>query len=387
MRDRDAVRMDRFSRSPWQEESLSVGFTQAVSAGTQPTVARGPIRSPGQLAARIAGCSVLSFLLALVMLAAPAASSAEVTVGVSVTFGPPALPYYVQPACPGPAYIWTPGYWAWDPDYGYFWVPGTWVLAPFAGALWTPGYWAFADGVYVWHEGYWGPVVGYYGGIFYGFGYTGYGYQGGYWNRGQFFYNRSANNIQTTNITNVYNKTIVNSVNVSTVSYNGGPGGTDARPTAAQMAAANQRRSGPVAGQTQQVRTARSDPRLRASENKGRPAIAATPRPGRFSGREVVQASRAGAPYRPEPRAAHPDHSAARSIPAETAGPAARPSGEATTPQRAKPARRLGHPAPPQVEPPRSKHERGGPLPEQPHPNATRVPMERQPAPRAEEGR
>ena len=28
---------------------------------------------------------------------------------------------------PGPGYIWTPGYWAYDPADGYYWVPGTWV--------------------------------------------------------------------------------------------------------------------------------------------------------------------------------------------------------------------------------------------------------------------
>src|SRR5579884_3207961 len=49
---------------------------------------------------------------------------------VSVRFGPPALPVYAQPVCPGPGYMWTPGYWAWSDDAGYYWVPGTWVVAP-----------------------------------------------------------------------------------------------------------------------------------------------------------------------------------------------------------------------------------------------------------------
>src|SRR5690242_9516093 len=95
-------------------------------------------------------CAAL-LLFALIMVTVPATSpsSAQVVVGVSVTFAPPALPVYVQPLPPGPNYIWTPGYWAWDPDYGYYWVPGTWVLAPYPGWLWTPGYWAWDDGVYV----------------------------------------------------------------------------------------------------------------------------------------------------------------------------------------------------------------------------------------------
>jgi hypothetical protein len=99
---------------------------------------------------------------------------------LSVTIAPPLLPVYVQPVCPGPGYIWVPGYWAYN-DFGYYWVPGTWVRAPFVGAFWTPGYWGWADGSYVWHEGFWGPEVGFYGGVDYGFGYFGVGYVGGYW--------------------------------------------------------------------------------------------------------------------------------------------------------------------------------------------------------------
>src|SRR5579864_3156182 len=73
-------------------------------------------------------------LLAGVVLVMPAASrGAEFAVGISVRFGPPPLPVYEQPFCPGPGYIWTPGYWAYDPDEGYFWVPGTWVRAPYPG--------------------------------------------------------------------------------------------------------------------------------------------------------------------------------------------------------------------------------------------------------------
>ncbi len=55
-------------------------------------------------------------LLTLVMLAIPGASSAQIA--VSITVGPPALPVYVQPICPGDGYIWTPGYWA--PTVGFY---------------------------------------------------------------------------------------------------------------------------------------------------------------------------------------------------------------------------------------------------------------------------
>src|SRR5271170_6782410 len=164
--------------------------------------------------------SVRSVLFALLILAIPAASSAQII--LSIGFAPPPLPVYVQPICPSAGYIWTPGYWAYAQE-GYFWVPGTWEMAPEPGLLWTPGYWGWNDTAFVFNEGYWGAQVGFYGGINYGFGYVGVGYQGGYWNNGAFFYNRSVNNItNVTNITNVYNKTVVvNNVSVRNVSYNG----------------------------------------------------------------------------------------------------------------------------------------------------------------------
>src|SRR3984893_5048541 len=158
-------------------------------------------------------------LIVLVLLAIPAASQAQIAVGVSIRVGPPALPVYVQPVCPAPGYIWTPGYWAYGPD-GYYWVPGTWVMAPAVGVLWTPGYWGWGGGVYLWHAGYWGPHVGFYGGINYGFGYGGVGFAGGEWRGGVFNYNRSVTNVNTTVITNVYNKTVI--VNNNHVAFNGG---------------------------------------------------------------------------------------------------------------------------------------------------------------------
>src|SRR5690349_4119775 len=89
-------------------------------------------------------------------LVAAAPADAAVAVGISVNCAPPMLPVYEQPAMPAPGYIWVPGYWAWDDEYGdYYWVPGTWEQPPMVGVLWTPGYWAFANGLYVWNAGYW----------------------------------------------------------------------------------------------------------------------------------------------------------------------------------------------------------------------------------------
>jgi len=70
----------------------------------------------------------------------PKTASAQ-SIGISVSFGPPPIPYYIQPQNPEPNYIWSPGYWGYDPNDGYYWVPGTWVPAPQYGYLWTPGYW------------------------------------------------------------------------------------------------------------------------------------------------------------------------------------------------------------------------------------------------------
>ena len=99
------------------------------------------------------------WLLAVIILSFSAASFSQVAVGISVRIGPPALPVYAQPICPGPGYMWTPGYWAWGGG-GYYWVPGTWVQPPRVGVLWTPGYWGFVGGVYSFHVGYWGPHIG-----------------------------------------------------------------------------------------------------------------------------------------------------------------------------------------------------------------------------------
>lgn len=241
--------------------------------------------------------SIRSLLFALVMLAMSAASFAQV--GVFITIGPPALPVYEQPLCPGEGYLWVPGYWAYDYDYDdYYWVPGTWVLAPEVGFLWTPGYWAWEGDRFFFHQGYWGPQVGFYGGINYGFGYFGEGFEGGRWDRGRFFYNRSVTNVNITEIHNVYNTTVINNT-VNRVSYNGGNGGINRRPTPQEEAVARERHLPPVAAQTQHVQAARANRELRASANQGKPPIAATPKPGAWKDRGVVAAREAGAPYRP----------------------------------------------------------------------------------------
>jgi YXWGXW repeat-containing protein len=223
---------------------------------------------------------VRCFSLALLFLAIPASSFAGVFVSVAVA--PPVLPVYEQPPCPGDGYMWTPGYWAYGPG-GYYWVPGTWVMPPTVGLLWTPGYWGWGNGVYIWHAGYWGPHIGFYGGVNYGFGYFGNGYEGGYWRGRHFFYNRTVNNVTITNV-HIYNRTVINNHTVNRVSYNGGRGGIEARPTHEQERWGHERHFEPTGRQREHEHSARENRAFRESENHGRPAIAATSRPGEFHG-------------------------------------------------------------------------------------------------------
>ena len=247
--------------------------------------------------------SIRSLFMTLLMLTLSAASFAQIGVAVSINFAPPELPVYEQPLCPGEGYFWTPGYWAWGDD-DYYWVPGTWVLAPEVGFFWTPGYWGWGGSSFIFYEGYWGPVVGFYGGINYGYGYFGRGYEGGRWDNGRFYYNRSVNNVNITEIHNVYNTTVVNNTTLTRVSYNGGNGGIDVRATPQEEAAARQKHISPVPAQMQHVQAARANQALRASENHGKPPVAATPRPGALNDRGVVPAKEGGR-YNPPPRSEH----------------------------------------------------------------------------------
>lgn len=212
-------------------------------------------------------------------------NTARADVSVDIVFhstiAPPPLPEYDQPPIPGDDYIWTPGYWAWDGALDdYYWVPGAWVEAPEPGLLWTPGYWAYTDNVYVFHQGYWGPHIGFYGGVVYGFGYTGFGYEGGYWHGRSFFYNTTVNNIHNTSIhiTNVYQKNVViNKTTINRISYNG-PGGLTARPTPQQLAV-SARRIQPTPVQLAHRQEAHATPVLFFKKNNGAPPAHLLARP------------------------------------------------------------------------------------------------------------
>ena len=239
--------------------------------------------------------AAIAILAAVSVASVPAMAQVDVDISLTAPMPPPPLPVYEQPPLPGPDYLWTPGYWSWA-NADYYWVPGTWIEPPQPGLLWTPGYWGWNGGVYAFHGGYWGPHVGFYGGVPYGYGYDGLGYHGGYWQHGNFFYNRTVNNFGTVNVTNVYSRTvIVNRTTINTISYNGGPHGATARPTAEQAAAEHEGHVPPTPVQVAHVHAASTTPTLFSAANHGHPAVAATAHPGVFTGRVIVPAAQAGA--------------------------------------------------------------------------------------------
>jgi hypothetical protein len=245
--------------------------------------------------------------------------------------------------------------------------PGAWVVAPYVGALWTPPYWGFDGGRYRLHHGYWGPHIGFYGGINYGFGYTGRGYYGGYWNNGQFNYNRSVTDVNTTVVHNVYSRNVVNTSyrNDTRISFNGGNGGVRAQPIAAEQAVLHEQRRPPVAAQIQQSQQAASNRAQFARANQGHPAELASARP-----LPTAYHTPAPAPAGAQPRAATPNPAR----PGER--PEAKPGVEGRQPTPAE--RPETRPAPNQPGRENAKPE-ARPTPAQPRPEARPAPAQPRP--------
>ena len=271
-----------------------------------------------------------TILASPIIAAAPIPAAAQVAIELSVQLAPPLLPIYDQRPIPADGYIWTPGYWHWRQSAGYYWVPGTWVLPPTVGMLWTPPYWAWGDGAYIFHAGYWGPQVGFYGGVNYGYGYGGVSYEGGRWEGGNFVYNRTVNNFGGVHVTHVYEQNVTANNNTK-ISYAGGASGLKVGPTAQERLAEHDQHFPVTTQQTNHVAAAVKSPALAASRNHGLPAIAATSHPAQFTGPGVVHARPAGAG---EHAASHPaqrqpiaqNSAVAHSSPAR--GPADERSGE-----------------------------------------------------------
>src|SRR6476661_5757710 len=253
----------------------------------------------------------LRSLVFAAFLAVPLASFAQVE--FSVGWAPPPLPVYEQPACPVAGYMWTPGYWGWNADYyDYYWVPGVWVPPPRVGLLWTPGWWGWNNGAYAFNQGYWGPHVGFYGGVNYGYGYTGNGYWGGRWSGNNFQYNTAVTRVNKTVINNTYvNNSFQKNVNANRTSFNG-PNGIKAQPNAEQRnAMANVKKEGPTSQQLARQQAAAKDKNFLASTNKGKPNQEAiksfnkTEGAGEGRGGQEVGAAGAGAGNKPGNMAQH----------------------------------------------------------------------------------
>jgi WXXGXW repeat (2 copies) len=199
---------------------------------------------------------------------------------VSTATVPPALPDYEQPPCPTDGYMWQPGYWAFNAGGGYYWVPGVWVAAPTVGLLWTPPYWGFEGGLYLFHAGYWGNTIGFYGGVNYGYGYGGRGYGGGEWHEGHFRYNTAVVRVNTVVIHNTYeDRTVIVVGERNHTGFNGGPGGIERRADEHEMAAMHEHHIMATNEQIRNQRAAREDRSQFASSNGGRPGNVAASRP------------------------------------------------------------------------------------------------------------
>src|SRR5881398_3184952 len=173
--------------------------------------------------------------LATILFVGLSLTSSFAQVGISIGIAPPPIPIYEQPYAPAEGYIWTPGYWAYDTDY--YWVPGIWVPPPRVGFLWTPGYW---------------------------------GYYGSKWVGNTFRYNTAVTRVNKSVIHNTYvNKQVVTKTG-SRASFNG-PGGTTAKPTAQQEAAAKAEHIPATSAQQSRVEAAKNDPALHAANNHGKP--------------------------------------------------------------------------------------------------------------------
>jgi len=67
----------------------------------------------------------------------------------------PVAPLETVPPQPGPAYVWVPGSYTWQPaTRTYVWVPGHWTVPP-RGYVWVPGHWETQATGNVWVDAHW----------------------------------------------------------------------------------------------------------------------------------------------------------------------------------------------------------------------------------------
>jgi hypothetical protein len=134
-------------------------------------------------------------------------------------------------------------------------------------------------GIYLFHAGYWGAHVGFYGGINYGYGYFGSGFAGGRWVGNSFAYNKAVSNVGDRVALNTYSEPVASDAALKNVSYNGGPGGASATPTAAERAADSESHMSATPRQREIVLQSARNPELMARTNNPDRVVAATEDP------------------------------------------------------------------------------------------------------------
>jgi hypothetical protein len=156
--------------------------------------------------------------------------------------------------------------------------------------------------LYVFHDGYWGAHIGYYGGVNYGFGYGGIGFAGGIWRGGVFSYNTAVMHIGVGGGWGGHfyeDRGAVDRGFVardSHVAFSGGPGGIHHDPTPEERVAEHDQHRGPSEVQQHHAEAARADKASYAKNNGGHPANAAVAHPlGASHGAESHAAASHGA--------------------------------------------------------------------------------------------
>jgi hypothetical protein len=133
------------------------------------------------------------------------------------------------------------------------------------------------------HPGYWGYHVGYYGGVNYGFGYMGIGFVGGMWRGRDFVYNTAVMHVDERFVHTTYvDRTIVERNTIANdrhVAFSGGPGGIRHDPVPEERIAENEHHMGATSFQHTHETTAQSDRGSYFRNNGGHPSTLAVQRP------------------------------------------------------------------------------------------------------------
>ncbi len=203
-------------------------------------------------------------------------------------------------------------------------------------------------------------MIGFYGGINYGFGYGGVGYVGGGWQGDHFRYNTAVTRVNVTNIHNTYvDKTVINKQAVrERTSFNGGPKGTRAEPTEEQRQAINAGHINPTAAQERHRQEASQNKAQFASANHGRPGTLAANQP---AGPKPEQQQRE---QRPDTHVGTPE----QRPPTHIGTPEQRPNTRIGTPKQEAPPHAEARRNRPEERPPQANRpapKRGEPKPEE----------------------